>query len=282
MDISCMSDDKKNAISYPVRYVIGSGWWCSASDDRNINPSRKLLGDDKIRDVEFFDIWLGSIRNVACPEKIVVIDSNSPVKPEIRLRKAVSWVELPLNAKHSTNHTGQWSGWMRSVLLGGHYALVSDAEYFVYVEQDCLLAGEGIIEHCIAGMTTDFMFGSGDGTPQPIQQSFFIIRRRALARFLHNLVRLNKTDRDLPPEWKFVFSTWSGFVLASNLGLLRWHFTRSIVKYISKRIFYDELPIGSGRARPLPKTERYFYFQHGTSEDIAFFSSTSGNVNGGE
>ena len=257
-------------------YLIGSGWWCSDADERSVNPERKLLGDDGIRAGDFFRVWRESIRRCTSPAAIVVIDSRSPVKPDSALRAEVVWVELPFNAKHSTKHVGQWSGWMRSVLLSGHYAVISDADYFVYVEQDCLLQGKGIIEHCIAHMSADLMFGSGKGTPQPVQQSFFIVRRRVLARFLDNLVALRATDRNLSPEWKFVYASWWPFVVASNLGLLKYAPLRLLALRIAQRFFYDHLPIGAGRARPLPTDAPYLYFQHGTSEELAAYVAGSG------
>lgn len=252
-------------------YVIGSGWWCTDADERSINSERKLLGDDEIRAAGFFRLWLDSVRRSTAPAVIVVIDSHAPVKPDPALRAEVAWVELPFNAKHSTKHLGQWSGWMRSVLLSGHYALNSDADYFVYVEQDCLLQGGGIVEHCIAQMTTDLMFGSGEGTPQPLQQSFFIVHRRRLARFLDNLVCLREPDRDLSPEWKFVFASWRPLVIAANLGLMKRRRIRRLALRIARRFFYDHLPIGSGRARPIPTEAPFSYFQHGTAEELQYY-----------
>jgi len=258
-----------------LRYVIGSGWWCADTDERSVNPERKLLGDEAIRGVTFFRIWFDSLRRCTSPMAIAVVDSNSPVKPDLSLREEVFWLELPLNAKHSTNHVGQWSGWMRSVLLSGHYALNSDADYFVYVEQDCLLQGDGIIEHCIEHMKKDLMFGSGEGTPQPLQQSFFILRRQGLGRFLDNLVSLRKTDRDLTPEWKFIYASWRPLVVASNLGLLENPRVRRLALRLARRFFFDHLPVGTGRVRPLPSGARFLYFQHGTSEELATYLAGS-------
>ena len=249
-------------------YVIGSGWWCSDVPERSINPRRGLGGDDSIRAVGFFRIWLDSIRRTTRPAAVVVVDSHSPTKPARSARDEVVWVELPFNAKHATDHLGQWSGWTRSVILSGQYALMSDAEYFVYVEQDCVLVGEGIVEHCIARMTRGLMVGSGAGTPQPLQQSFFILHRRALARFLDNLIALRAPDRELSPEWKFVCASWRPLVIAANLGLLRRPRLSRLAWRLARRFFYDELPVGSGRVRPLPEDAPYFYFQHATAEEI--------------
>ena len=94
----------------------------------------------------------------------------------VQLKLFKEFLSLPLNAGHSTDHKGKYSGWMRSILLGLEYAYLSDTEYFVYVEQDALLYGDNIVEKCIDKMTKPYMFGSGLGTKQPLQQSFFIIR----------------------------------------------------------------------------------------------------------
>jgi len=248
-------------------YVIGSGWWSAGEDTDAVNPLRSGLGDQSIRRAPFFEIWLESIRRNTSPEAIAVVDSAAPEKPAAHLREGIAWLELPFNAKHSTDHLGRWSGWTRSVMLSGQYALLSDAEYFVYVEQDCLLAGRGIVERCIAAMTRDFMFGDGAGTPQPLQQSFFIVRRRALPAFLRNLAELREADSALSPERKFLLATSTLLVRARNAGLLGPRLMRRLVRLAPGRR-YDLLPIGSGRARPIPVEAPHYYFQHGSQDEL--------------
>jgi hypothetical protein len=251
-----------------MRLVIGSGWWCSEAPDTDVNPRRKKLGDDTVRAVAFFETWLDSIRHVATPDEIVVVDSASPSKPAAALRAGVRWIELPFNARHSTDHLGRWSGWLRSVLASGHYAICAEAEYFAYVEQDCLLAGPGVIDHCIDRMRTGLAFGSGEGTPQPLQQSFFIVRQDRLPAFLKNLVDLKDRDCALSPEWKFLFASWRPLVIAANLGLLRSRRMRRIASFLARRHF-DVLPVRGGRTRPLRVEDQFYYFQHGTKDELA-------------
>ena len=69
-------------------------------------------------------------------------------------------IRLPRNPGHATVHTGHYSGWTASVLYSLEYALAADIDYLVYVEQDVLLYGQGIIEHCIARMRKPLMFGT--------------------------------------------------------------------------------------------------------------------------
>ena len=252
-------------------YVIGSGWWCSSTQESETNPNRKLLGDELTRGVAFFELWRQAIAAYASPMTIVVVDSASPLKPAEPLRHSVNWIELPYNARHSTDHLGQWSGWTRSVLVSGQYALAAEADYFVYVEQDCLIHGKGIIEHCISRMRRGLMFGTGDGTPQPLQQSFFIVDRPTLGRFLANLAALRMRDGELSPEWKFLIASFSPFVHLANVA---WPTNKKIRKQIlrmAKRRFFDDLPVGSGRVRPIPRDCDYWYFQHGSAEEIASF-----------
>ena len=258
------------------KYVIGSGWWSSTDPEKTVNPQRKILGDDEIRSPEFFDSWLNAILKTSDPYEIVVVDSHAEQKPDLDQMARVRWIELPFNAKHATDHVGRWCGWTRSVLLAGQYALTADADYFVYIEQDCLIAGKGVIEHCIAQMKKGIMFGNGAGTPQPIQQSFFIVHRDALPRFLKNLVTLSDIDADLSPEWKFVFASSLPWVFASNLGLMKSRKARGLVRRIAKRRHFDLLPIGSGRVRPIPMDQPFFYFQHGTADELERFRRQQG------
>ncbi|WP_424965107.1 hypothetical protein [Dinoroseobacter sp. S375] len=252
------------------RIVVGSGWWSSDRDFKQEFPDRKELGDAVIRSVPFFEIWLDSVTSVMTPSEIVVVDSAAPLKPAPEMRERVRWIELPFNARHSTNHLGRWSGWMRSVLVSGNYAMASDCDYFVYVEQDCLLSGEALWKACEDAMTADHMFGSGSGTPQPLQQSFFVIRGAALPGFLANLANLERRDRDLSPEWKFVWACSSTLTRLANLGLFRTKITRKIGLKIAQGLgLFCVLPVGSGRARPIPFDAPHYYFQHGTGDEIA-------------
>ena len=254
-----------------MNYIIGSGFWSSDVDEQVTNPERKIIGDNLIRKPEFFPIWLNSIRKCSNPNRIVIVDSHSPIKPDFKDAKDVVWIELPINAKHATNHIGTWSGWTRSVILSGQYALNAEVDYFVYIEQDCLLSGAGIVEYCIEHMKKGLMFGDGKDTPQPIQQSFFIIEKRQLAKFLYNLCSLSIADRYLSPEWKFIISTWTPIRIAANLGFLNRPATRRLICRLMSSRSYDNLPVGCGRARPIPWKDRFFYFQHGTSDEIEYY-----------
>ena len=248
-------------------YVIGSGWWSAGSDDHD--ERKKLYGDAEIRSSPFALLWHESISRYSNPDKILIVDSNSPVKPPQIHDNRREIVSLPFNAGHSSNHSGKYAGWTRSVLVGLSYALASDSDYFVYVEQDCLLAGSGIVEAAISAMSSPFMFGSGVGTPQPLQQSFFVVRQDGYVRFLHRLQSIRQRDRELSPEWKFAVAS-GGIPAWMAAGLQRSVRLRALARRaLLKSGSFDTLPYGYGRVRPIDWSDEHFYFQWGSGDELA-------------
>jgi hypothetical protein len=254
-------------------YVITSGWWCGKVE----GEIRKIQGSDAIRQVTFFIEWKNAVKRCCKPKKIMVLDSASPTRPNSDELSDVEFISIDKNPGHSTDHTGQYSGYMRSIMMGIAYAEACDADYWVYVEQDALLKGEGIIEYCISKMTTPYMFGSGHGTPQMLQQSLCIIRKDGYAPFLKRLRNIELKDKELAPEIKFILA--SSRILSVLPASLFQHLNdqnfvgrclQRIVRWSSKKgLSYDHLPIGYGRTRPINFDEQYYYFQHGTEEELA-------------
>jgi hypothetical protein len=179
-------------------YMIGSGWWCTENAPRV--PGRPYHGSDVIRTAEFHHLWSAVLDELTSPKGVLLVDSASPSPPPITNRTYRS-ITLPRNPGHASVHTGHYSGWTASVLHCLEYALSADIDYLVYVEQDVLLHGQGIIEHCIERMRKPLMFGSGAGTPQPLQQSFFIVRKDGMRAFLAGLHAIGQPDRVIVPEW---------------------------------------------------------------------------------
>lgn len=89
---------------------------------------------------------------------------------------------------------------MRSVLHSMSYAQNCNCDYYVYIEQDVLLSGKGIVEHCIKNMRKPYMFGKCNTFKNPLQQSFFIIRKDYIDKFLSNIYSINYTDQKISPE----------------------------------------------------------------------------------
>jgi len=248
--------------------VIGSGWWCNAEP----RASWQTTGDDLIRSAAFHTLWYESICRNTSPVRILMLDSNSPVKPPLNPNDdRIEFVSLPVNSGHSTEDRHFFCGWTKSVLMGMLYAACSEVDYFVYVEQDVLLKGEGIVEHAIAQMKRDYMFGSGAGTPQVLQQSFFIIRTTAAFEFIKRYNRINASDADLSPEYKFAVCA-SDWYQAAEPFLSRLKYKRR-KKLLCKYPGFDELPFGYGRTRPINFSDPFLYFQHGTREEIEAYAA---------
>jgi len=251
-----------------MNYVIGSGWWCTDSGERV--AGRPYAGSDVIRSAEFHHLWSAVVDAWTTPSAVIIIDSASPARPPVT-NTTYQTTRLSHNPGHATVHTGHYSGWTASVLHSLEYALSADADYMVYVEQDVLLFGEGIIEHCIERMRKSLMFGGGAGTPQPLQQSFFIVRKDGMRRFLAGLHAINQPDKIISPEWKFVLSSlgahnrWIEWLCSAPKRRARlFRLLGSLIQASG----YDLLPIGYGRTRPLDLSDPRLYFQHGSLDEL--------------
>jgi hypothetical protein len=257
-----------------MKYVIGSGWW---STEEPFPKERKKLGDDIIRGPSFHKLWYKSVCTYTNPEKILIVDSNSPIKPPLKKSdERIEFVSLDENYGHTMISTTQFSGWLRSFLLGISYAWMCDADYFVYVEQDTLLYGEGIIEHAIAHMRHSFMFGSGVGTPQIVQISLIIVHRSGFVRFMNRMNQIRDIETKISTEMKLAIIgyDWLPWVEAYKSGNV---WGRIVWEWYKRtgRLWYDVLPFGYGRARPINWHDPYFYFQHGTKEEIETYMGKS-------
>jgi len=251
-------------------YIITSGWW-SAKEDEDTRLIK--VGDEYIRSKDFHELWYKAIKKYTNPKKIYIIDSNSPIKPILHKNEEI--IELIENAGHSTNHIGKLCGVSRAHLVGMMMALANEVDYWVYIEQDALIYGKGIIEYAISKMKKPYMFGAGFGTPQPTQQSFMIIKTNFIPEFIKNFTSIKARDNQISPETKFAIAT------SKLLGLLPEKlfydiYSPNLKNKIIWKLFevfknYDELPFGYGRVRPINFEDKFFYFQHGNQEEIDKF-----------
>lgn len=225
-----------------MNVVVGSGWWCADS------PPRWSIGSLRAKKVEFFDIWYGQVMRSIAPNQIFVTDSASPVKPNISRFANVTWSELDRNYGHAADiASGQiktkYCGFTRSVLLGAMYALCCDAEWYVYVEQDCLLFGRDIIERAVDGRSGDIFLGqrtaggiglSGGPAADMYQQSLMIFRRSGIPRLINGVLSAPWTDGEVSPE--------------ETMRL--------------KLEPFETIAIGYGRSRPINFDDDHLYVQH--------------------
>jgi hypothetical protein len=191
------------------KVVVGGGWWCDGG-----RGGPWAIGATATRSPAFFDLWLRQVHRCLRPHRIVVTDSASPIKPDHGSDPSLVWVELDRNYGHANDLRMGWiktkySGFTRSVLNGAMYALCCDADFYVYVEQDCLLFGDDLLANAVGDATEDILIGApaenavgldGTAAARMHQQSLMIVRRSALERFITSLVGSLWSDGEVSPE----------------------------------------------------------------------------------
>lgn len=225
-----------------MKYIIGSGWWCDGSGEHKRSKRERNTSSNETRKLGFHDLWYHCVHKYSSPEKIFITDSASPVAPKWRDDEVV----VPLLGNYE--YDGIWlTGWARSLINGAYYALMNnDIEYYVYVEQDCLIIGEGIIEHVISHMEkkkANFCYGTTIDDYK-IDTSFVFVKRDFIFDFIRHYLR-GQDVLDKPyPERMF--------------------------QYISKQraTRVTPLPFGYGRSRPIDMDKDMFYAQRWTDEEL--------------
>lgn len=233
------------------KIIVGSGWWC------NNTEGEWDIGCKATRSIPFFSLWLTQVVKYLSPHKIVITDSKSPLKPDHEAFDLIQWIELDKNYGHAndirTNKINtKYSGFTRSVLLGCLYALNCDADYYVYVEQDCLIKGADFLNQAIGENEADILVGQAteggiglDGkTAVPMkQQSLMIIKKSGMERFIIGLLDADWSDGEVSPE-----------------------------KTMERKLQpLGTISIPYGRSRPIDFSQSCFYAQHFTEEDLAKF-----------
>ena len=241
------------------KIVVGSGWWCD-----NIE-SEWNIGCRATQGIPFFSLWLTQIVKYLSPHKIVITDSHSPLKPDYDAYDLIQWIELDKNYGHANDiRTGKiitkYSGFTRSVLQGCIYALNCDADYYVYIEQDCLIKGKNFLEYAIGKCSEDILIGqatlSGMGLHGEIavpmkQQSLMIVKRNGMEKFLSGLLGADWSDGEVSPE----------ITMERQLQPL------------------GSVSIPYGRSRPIDFEQPCFYAQHFTTDELTQFIQIEGLEN---
>jgi hypothetical protein len=271
------------------KYVISTGWWCV--ETTNVEDERRVtVGSDEIRSSSFFKKWHAAIDRFTNPAKILVVDSSSPTLPVLPADKRVELLRLDRNAGHQSKHTGKFCGVTLAHICGMVYALCCDVDYWVYIEQDALIHGDGIVETAISAMRRDYMWGCGLGTGQPMQQSMMVVRTAAIPEFLNRLLSISARDGQITPEMKFAIAAsplvrWLPELLfhqrdSTNLSYrLLQRFRQTVLfRYAGG---FDVLPFGYGRKRPINFADTHFYFQHGTAAELESYYTRFSKANAG-
>ena len=238
-----------------MNYIICSGWWCDGSGTHGGRP----LGSPETRKVKFFKFWLKQIHKYSNPVKIFITDSASPITPNQKndfleyrendkfncVLMPIEWVSLIKNFGHAADMdiNDKLCGFTRSILLGIFYCLMNNIQYFVYIEQDCIIHGENIIETAIKNMKGyDYSHGIQYQRMHKCETSFIILRQKIFMPFIQHMLSYEESDKEYIPERKF--------------------------KDLKKKFKYIALPFGYGRDRPINFENEHFYFQHATDEEL--------------
>jgi hypothetical protein len=258
-----LSTSIESAESAPIAHktpaskvVVGSGWWCADS------PHDWTIGSPATRSVAFFNIWYRQLMRCLNPNCILVTDSASPIKPDYCSYPGLRWIELDRNYGHPNDlRTGRirtkYCGFTRGFINGAMYALCCDADFYVFVEQDCLLHGEDFLAHALGDSTEDILIGrvtengrglSGGPAARMPQQSLVIVRNPGLNRFIEGIIGAPWSDGERSPEQTMLDRL-------APVGFLR-------VPY--------------GRSRPIDFERSHFYAQHLDADELQRFLALIG------
>jgi hypothetical protein len=232
------------------KVIVASGWWCDS------RPHDWSLGSPFTRTVEFFPLWYAQVVDCLRPDRVVVTDSASPIKPNITALP-IEWITLDRNYGHSNDlRTGRiqtkYSGFTRAVMNGAMYALCCDADFYVFVEQDCLLYGSDFLQHALGNTSSDILLGAptenGQGlygrvAAPMLQQSLIVVRRSGLERFIQGVLGSEHGDGERSPEETM------------RLRLMP----------------FEYLQVPFGRSRPLDFGRTHFYAQHLNDDELRRF-----------
>jgi hypothetical protein len=238
------------------KVIVGSGWWC---DNR---PHDWTIGSPVAQSVSFFKLWYQQVMQCLNPLCIVVTDSAAPEKPDHRLFPKIQWIELDRNYGHanvlrSGRIRTKYSGFTRAVVNGAMYALCCDADFYVFVEQDCLLYGDDLLNRAVADRNEDILLGKptekgrglhGSVAAPMLQNALMIVRRTGLERFIGAILGAPWTDGEVSPE--------------ETMRL--------------RMPPYGLIDIPFGRSRPIDFKEPNFYVHHLDDNELQQFLSLIG------
>ncbi len=160
------------------------------------------------------------------------------------------------NFGHALSQGVEVCGWTRALMTGAFYTWINDLDYFVFIEQDCLVSGSGWVEHVISNMKgRGLSCGVYSESHLRVENSLIIIHRDWIPRFIRYYTDIPQWDSVLFPELKFH-------------KLL---FTNRFFK-----IPFTPLPFGYGRSRPIDFTSPHFYAQQWNESDLRLLLNQEG------
>ena len=221
-------------------YVIGTGWWCDGGGKK----AWSVQSSDKIRQVGFFDKWHAAVVKYTNPLKIVAVDSCSPVKPDFA-GKGVEVITMTRNFNQGAYGFKRGVA-TRQVFMGAWYAFFNDADYFVWIEQDCLIRGAGIVERAIESMgSADYAMARWDHQYE-VETCFMVFRCGSVPRLWSSLMEGTEEF----PELRY----WG----------------------MRNRMELSLLPFGYGRNRPIVWGDEHAFAQQMNEEELSEYDVLEG------
>ena len=243
-------NDKLTTPQQP-KVVVGSGWWCEDKD--------RVGSAAATTTTAFFYLWYAQVLNCLSPSSIVITDSRSPLKPDYQSFELIRWIELDCDDEHADDdQTGKiqakYSGFTASLINGCVHALNCNADYYVYVAQDCLLKGDNFLTEAIGECTEDILINAvAESGNRPHEEpvttkkttSLIIVKRSGMERLVSSLIRADREE---------------------NLG------SADIIITLEQHL----QPVGAvqipyGCSRPIEFRKSHFYVQHLSADELNDF-----------
>ena len=183
------------------KFLIASGWFSDTQGKTTFgkkgNIHQEKYGGTFSRSVEFSKYWLSSIlQQSILPEKITIVDACSPddLHEKVKMHPLIEISKQVKNFGRLDFCIGA-SGWSRGFIHGAMNAYINDLD-FVYIEQDLLLFGKDFLKNVFDFLKENnkyVCYMNGDETPQPLQQSFVIVKHAYLYKFISDLLLYEKS-----------------------------------------------------------------------------------------
>ena len=224
-----------------MSYIIGTGWWCPVNPNGPAGAVPQHTTDWH-RMKALCEVWVKHVQAYTSPAGIVVVDAASKRKPsfggaqEIKLLRNF-YPEDGSNGLFGTERTGG----IRQIFMGGMYAMVNGADYFVWIEGDCLVHGKGIIEKAIQHMGDGDFSAAKWNHEYKLETCFMVFRCSSLPRIMARYLLIKAKY----PELKFFG--------VSDYFKLVW------------------MPFGYGRSRPIDFDESHYFAQHLSKKELSEF-----------
>jgi hypothetical protein len=232
-----------------ISYSICSGWYSNHKKRAFKSP-----GSDFVRSVPFFDVWHQCVDAYTSPEKIFIVESASPLRPNLPDDSRIEWIRLSRNFGHSLEKLNLLPGSTRTKLAGLMLCFANGDDYAVSIEQGTLFYGKALIENQIEKYpTADIINFSGAGSPQPIG-AISIMRSQIVPQLVYTMCDAIKLTVEKGLSLEKIFH-WACGRVTEN---------------------YVVAPVPFGRSRPLDFSVPEMYAKHMTDSELLEFVRTTG------